>query len=400
MARLRDFQIHASSATTSVNGAFFHTYEPVRLWLKARKLAAPFMKLLVTLDDERTGRPWHGHVTNGLGICRITEAVDMATMVKHAEDHRWLLGVVLHALGCVAKATGWRSPELERFVADLRERPSPLVHVFERLARVDKRTGATCVPWFSTGPRETALGVRIGERDVTVLSGHVWLEDHFPLSKAIIKGRDYVLRDSQGRTLVSVPIDVPSITADRGQRSAAVEQRAAAYVLGEGPLIAHLRAVGCWLKSARELVDPVGSHTRVVPLMAEHLPRPYAPELREIIALAMTDPKAWRSWPTLVRLYRAERDDRVRDILAQTIVIAATDDELDDVIALVRDARLGASRLRLLPFLDQAADPRTRAAQLALRTDPDLGPALQASPTRTSKRATGRATRAAKPRTR
>lgn len=38
MARLRDFQIHASSATNSVNGAFFQTYEPVRLWLKARKL--------------------------------------------------------------------------------------------------------------------------------------------------------------------------------------------------------------------------------------------------------------------------------------------------------------------------------------------------------------------------
>ena len=272
----------------------------MRLWLKARKLAAPFMKLLVSLDDERTGRPRHGHVTNGLGICEITEAVDASTMVKHAEDHRWLLGVVLHALGCVAKATGWRSREFERFVADLRERPSPLVHVFERLARVDKRTGATCVPWFSTGPRETPL------------------------------------------------------------------------VLGEGPLIAHLRAVGCWLKSARELVDPVGAHTRVVPLMAEHLPRPYAPELRELIALAMTDPKAWRSWPTLVRLYRAEHDDRVRDVLAQTIVIAATDDELDDVIALARDARLGASRLHLLPLLEQAADPRARAALLALRADPEI----------------------------
>lgn len=237
--------------------------------------------------------------------------------------------------------------------------------------------------------------MRIGERDVTVLSGRVWLEDHFPLSKAIIKGRDYVLRDSQGRTLVSVPIDVPSIPADRGQRSTAVERRAPAYVLGEGPLIAHLRAVGCWLKSARELVDPVGAHTRVVPLMVEHLPRPYAPELREIIALAMTDPKAWRSWPTLVRLYRAEHDDRVRDVLAQTIVIAATDDELDDVIALACDARLGASRLHLLSLLEQAADPRARAALLALRTDPDLSPALEASLKREANRAVGRAKRAA-----
>ena len=93
----------------------------------------------------------------------------------------------------------------------------------------------------------------------------------------------------------------------------------------------------------------------------------------------MTDPKAWRSWPTLVRLYRAEHDERVRDVLAQTIVIAATDDEIDDVIALARDVRLGTSRLRLLPLLDQSADPRARVALLALRTDPDLGPALEAS---------------------
>lgn len=381
MARLRDFQIFSSTGPPKVNGAFSPTYESVRLWLKARRLSAPFMKILVSLEDERTSGSEHGHVQNALGVCRIIEAVDMSTVVKHAEDHRWLLGAVLHALGCVAKATGWRSPDLERFISDLRERPWPLVHVFEKLARVDKRTGATCVPWFSTGPTQTAVGVRVGERDVTLLSdpAGIWLEDHFPLSKAVIKGRDYVLRDPGGRTLASVPIDTQPSSGERGRQSGAADRHTAEYVLGEGALLAHLRAVGCGLTSVQELVDPVGSHTRVVPLMAEHLPRPYAPELREIIALAMTDPKAWRSWPTLVRLYRAEHDERVRDVLAQTIVIAATDDEIDDVIALARDVRLGTSRLRLLPLLDQSADPRARVALLALRTDPDLGPALEAS---------------------
>lgn len=405
-ARLRDFQIFSEQPElqASYHDALFATYEPVRLWLRERKPTAPFKKILVCLDDERTAKPFHGHVMNALGVCRIFEAVNASTLAKHVEDHRWLLGVVVDALGHVAKATGWRSPEFESFIADLRERSWPLVHVFERFAQVDRRTGATCVPWLSTRPGETKVGVRIGTRDVAVLSGPIWLEDDFPLAKVVIKGRDYVVRDRGGKTLASVSIDRPEradvvggptkgvIAADP---MAALHDREAEFRRGEAPVVAELKAAGLRIESMRDLVDIPGSFVTAVPILLAHLPRPYPQAVRVVIALALGDPETNASWPTLVRLYRAERDDRVRDALAVALVIAATDDQLDDVMTLAREPQLGASRLRLLSRLEGTADPRARRALMDLRTDPDLGAEIEAILKREAKREADRAQRAA-----
>lgn len=405
-ARLRDFQIRSEQPElqASLNGAFFAAYEPVRLWLRERKPLAPFQKILICLDDERTARPWHGHVMNALGVCSITEAVDTSALVKHVADHRWLLGVVVDALGHVEKATGWRSPEFESFIADLSERSWPLVHVFERFARVDKRTGVTCVPWLSTRPGETKIGVHIGMRDVDVLSGPIWLEDDFPLAKAVIKGRDYVVRDRAGKTLASVPIDSPErAEVVGGGRAkgvvaegpmASLQEREAEFRRGEAPVVAELKAAGLRIESMRDLVDMPGSFAPAVPILLAHLPRPYPKAVRVVIALALGDPEANAAWPALGRLYRAERDEPVRDALAVALVIAATDDQLGDVIALARDPRLGTSRLRLLSMLEGAADPRARAALMDLRADPELGPQIEASLKREARREASRVKRA------
>ena len=218
--RLIDFQVYAGSAGLAdgeqrpINEALFATYEPVRLWLKENKVKAPFRKLLVSFADKVSTARWHGHVANAIGICEVTEAVDTHALGRDALDHRWVLGVVEHALSCVASATGWRSGELEAFVAATSARTPPLVHFFERLTRVDAISGVKCVPWFSTRPGETQIGVRLlskdtAERDVMVLSKQepVYLEDTFPMAKAAIRQREYVLLDKSGKVLASVPID-------------------------------------------------------------------------------------------------------------------------------------------------------------------------------------------------
>lgn len=66
-----------------------------------------------------------------------------------------------------------------------------------------------CVPWLSTRPGETQIGVRLGDRDVTVLSeaDPVYLEDAFPVAKSAIRGREFVLLDKNGRSLWSGPLD-------------------------------------------------------------------------------------------------------------------------------------------------------------------------------------------------
>ena len=214
LVRIVEFQIGLGSTKLaldeqrSVNMALFSTFEPIVLWLRERTIRAPFKKIAISLADEAAAR-WHGNVSNAIGICQVTEAVPVSTIRQGTGDHRWVLGIVDHALGCVARSTGWRSDELESFIKDVSERPLPLVHVFEGLAQVDKASGVKCVPWLSSRPGETQIGVRVGEREVTVVSEPepIYLEDSFPMAKSAIRGREYVLLDKAGKVLASVAID-------------------------------------------------------------------------------------------------------------------------------------------------------------------------------------------------
>lgn len=218
--RLVDFQVYARPTGLAgdeqrpINEALFTTFEPVRLWLKEHEMKAPFRKIVVSIADEASSARWHGNVSNAIGICEVTEAVDMTMLVQKAGDHRWVFGLIEHALGCVARSAGWRSDELEGFIRAASERTLPLVHFFERLAQVDSVSGVKCVPWLSTRPGETQIGVRFvskdhAERDVTILSKPepIYLEDAFPIVKSSIRRADFVLLDKSGRALASVPID-------------------------------------------------------------------------------------------------------------------------------------------------------------------------------------------------
>ena len=217
--RFRDFQVFARATglaegeQRAFNKTLFSIYEPVRLWLKERTVKAPFCKIVVSLSDAAISAPWHGNVTNAVGICEVTEAVDVPTLRQNIGDHAWVFGRVLHALECVARHTDWSSSELEDFITTLSQQALPFVHFFERHTRVARITGVKCTPWFSTRPGENKIGVRLvskdgAERDVTVLSQpeSLWLEDSFPLAKTAIRGVEFVLLDKAGKILASVPI--------------------------------------------------------------------------------------------------------------------------------------------------------------------------------------------------
>jgi hypothetical protein len=210
---LVDFQVCAGATSIAgeqrlLNHSLFATYEPVRLWLREHKISAPFRKIVVDLDDETVMAQWHGHVANAVGVCQVTEAVGLSLLRQKASEHRWVLTVCTHALACIEERLGWRNAALNEFVAACQEREFPLVHFFERLARVDKGSQMKCVPWLSTRPGETCVGVRIGNRDVVLVSepGPLFMEDSFALSKSAIRGDDFVLLDKTGTVLASAPI--------------------------------------------------------------------------------------------------------------------------------------------------------------------------------------------------
>ena len=175
-------------------------------------MQAPFGKLLMSLEDENFYAPWHGHVTNSFGICEVTEAVPLPALLERANDHRWVLSLVRHALGCVVSANGWRSRELEEEVRKFEARSAPLVHFFSGLIQEDRISGVRCEPWFSAEPGITRVGVSLvshGERqEVTVFSkaGSAYLEDDFPVAKTAIRKACFRFLDRAGKTLASVPL--------------------------------------------------------------------------------------------------------------------------------------------------------------------------------------------------
>ena len=217
--RLIDFDVYADPGgldmdeQKAINDALFTTYEPVRLWLKEHTVKAPFRKLLIILTDETWSAKWHGQVVVVGGICHVSEAVATPTLRNNAHDHRWVLGIVAHALACVAREIGWSEPSFNEHVARLSEKPLPLVHVFEKLTQTDPVSGTACSVWFSTQPGAHQIGVRFSKQDGTSCDVIVAskprpleLEDDFPVTKSAIRGPNFVLLGKRGKTLASVPM--------------------------------------------------------------------------------------------------------------------------------------------------------------------------------------------------
>jgi len=211
--RISDFQICAPSSLALddgrvINHALFSAYEPVRLWLKENGIHAPFRKLVVSLLDERSSARWHGKVSNVFGVCEVNQAIDVVDLRKSVETNAWVFDVALRGLGCVKAAISWESPELEAFIGLLLQENFPHTHLFENLARTDEKTGVRCVPWLSTRPGETKIGLRIGNRDVDILAKPepILLEDEFPMKKSELRNGRFLLLDKHSKTLAAVEV--------------------------------------------------------------------------------------------------------------------------------------------------------------------------------------------------
>lgn len=194
----------------------------------------------------------------------------------------------------------------------------------------------------------------------------------------------------------------PEFIAARRRDREAHERRVAEERLAEAPLIEELRSAGIDVECAGELANRPGAHPGAVPVLLAHLPRPYPPRLREVIARALAFPGAVREWQRLKQLYRDEREELAKDGLATAIAAAATDDVIADVIALARDRAQGPSRLLLLHALERSQDPLAHAALTELSTDPDLNKEIPVILKRLERKRVGRekrpkSTRAMKP---
>jgi hypothetical protein len=161
----------------------------------------------------------------------------------------------------------------------------------------------------------------------------------------------------------------------RAQQDQLHDERGQKIQIAEAPLVADLHAVGVRVSSVWDLVNTRATYAPAIPVLLEHLQREYIPEVREGIARALGVPEASWAWDVLMKLFKMEPAGGPRNVrwaLACALSGAATDDVIDQVIALTRDTSLGEDRLILLSALARSKVPAARQALEDLRQDPQL----------------------------
>jgi hypothetical protein len=124
--------------------------------------------------------------------------------------------------------------------------------------------------------------------------------------------------------------------------------------------------------SVWDLVNSTNAYDQSLPILLDHLQRPYPDAIREGIARAMAVPAAKFAWPSLVKFYRQEQERRTKDGLAVAISNIVDDETLDELITLTRDEIHGESRVLLLSALERSRLPKARKALMELGGDPML----------------------------
>src|SRR5690606_18879545 len=100
----------------------------------------------------------------------------------------------------------------------------------------------------------------------------------------------------------------PSFVVGQREQEQARLKMEAEFRRAEAPLIDALKKVGVHVQSVWDLVNTANPYPKAVPILIEHLQRPYPERVREGIARALAVPDAVKEWDTLRRLFETEAD--------------------------------------------------------------------------------------------
>ncbi|EKQ84260.1 hypothetical protein [Leptospira kirschneri] len=217
--RLIDFQIYVRPAglaqieQKSCNEALFPVFEAIRLWLRERNVSAPFRKIAVSIADHSIAQEWHGDVSVALNVCEVTEACDIRLVRLKVHDYLWVSNLVLEALEHIRLETGWDNVELRDVLGHIGTQSPPCAHLFDKLRKIDRKTGIVCDVWLVAVYKSTSVmtrfsyeGKQIGEIIVAHKPGPLYIEDDLPVAATAIVKRSFVLLDRNRQPLASVLI--------------------------------------------------------------------------------------------------------------------------------------------------------------------------------------------------
>lgn len=147
--------------------------------------------------------------------------------------------------------------------------------------------------------------------------------------------------------------------------------------VAERPLVQALNESGLgWVRSVWDLVNTAERYTEVLDILVEHLQRNYPPGVLEGIGRALAVPESRRFWKTLLMLFRNHPDgqepNKVKWSIGCALAASATEDVIDDVVALVDEPRHGENRAVFLEVLLKSPSVKARAAFEQAAGDPQL----------------------------
>ncbi len=139
------------------------------------------------------------------------------------------------------------------------------------------------------------------------------------------------------------------------------------------PPVQELEAAGFPVRSVYDFVNTTRSYRGALPILLDHLQRPYPAAIREGIARALAVREARFPWPLLVTLFREEPNGQVGDGLGVAVANTADKSVAEELIGLIREPELDDSRVLLLGALPRLGIDRAREVLDELQTDPQLG---------------------------
>lgn len=144
----------------------------------------------------------------------------------------------------------------------------------------------------------------------------------------------------------------------------------------EAPLVEALRSAGQPVSSVWDLVNTASAYPAAIPVLFEHLHRPYPERIAEGILRALAVPESRSRWKELRAVFEAspaQKNGGLRWAAACALGSAADDGVVAEVMQIVRDPIYGFDRAPLLPVLARSSDPQAKMLLHELRADPVLG---------------------------
>lgn len=154
-----------------------------------------------------------------------------------------------------------------------------------------------------------------------------------------------------------------------------LEKRNAEWAAAEVPLVGALRAAGLDVFSVWDLVNTTESYPEAIPILFEHLHRPYPERIVEGILRALAVPESRSRWNELRNYFETaptQVTGGLRWAAGCALGAAANDDVIADVLRLASDPKYGFDRAALLPALARSDDARAKMLLHRLRDDPVL----------------------------